>query len=120
MSIELEQQPLAPRIAALLAALRMRIRTYVWTQGVATAVVVLGLAFWFSIAFDWLFEPPWQFRAVMLVAGAGGWTYVVDQYLIRRALRPLDDSDLAILLERRFHDYRDSLLTTVELDSRPS
>ncbi len=46
--------------------------------------------------------------------------YVVNRYLIRRAFRPLDDSDLAVLLERRFHDYRDSLLTTVELDTRPS
>ncbi len=68
MSIEIEQQPLAPRIAALLAALRLRIRTYVWTQGLAAVVVLLGLAFWFSLAFDWLFEPPWQFRVVMLVA----------------------------------------------------
>ena len=66
MSIEFEQQPLAPRIAALLSALRMRIRGYVWTEGLATIVVVLGVAFWLSLAFDWLFEPPWQFRAVML------------------------------------------------------
>jgi hypothetical protein len=120
MSIEIQQQPLAPRIAALLAALRMRIRSYVWTQGLATVVVVLGLAFWFSIAFDWLFEPPWQFRAVMLVAVAAALAYVVNRFLIRRAFRPLDDADLAVLLERRFRDYRDSLLTTVELDTRPS
>jgi hypothetical protein len=120
MSIEIQQMPLAPRIAALLAALRMRIRTYVWTQGLATIVVVLGLAFWISLAFDWLFEPPWQFRAVMLIAIAGLVIYVANRFLIRRALRPLDNADLAVLLERRFRDYRDSLLTTVELDTHPS
>jgi hypothetical protein len=120
MSVELEQSSLAPRIASLLAALRTRIRSYVWTEGLATVVVVLGLAFWFSVAFDWLFEPPWQFRAIMLVAIGAATIYVANRFLFRRAFRPLDDEELAVLLERRFRNYRDSLLTTVEMDSHPA
>ena len=107
------------RIANVLAGLRLRIRSYVWTEGLAAAVVVLGVAFWFSLAFDWLFEPPWQFRAVMLVLVAAAVVCVVNRFILRRAFRPLDDANLAMLLERRFRDYRDSLLTTVELGSHP-
>ncbi len=71
MSVELhESPPLAPRIAALLQGLRLRIRGYVWIEGLAWLVVVLGLAFWASLAFDWSFEPPWQFRCLMLAATA--------------------------------------------------
>jgi hypothetical protein len=116
MSVELhESPPLAPRIAALLEGLRLRIRGYVWVEGLAWAVVVLGLAFWGSLAFDWAFEPPWQFRCLMLAATAVALLYVVQRFIVRRAFRRLDDAELAVVLERRFHNYQDSLLTTVEL-----
>jgi hypothetical protein len=115
MSVEFQQSKLAPQIAGLLQRLRVRIRSYVWAEGLAAAVVVLGAAFWISLAFDWLFEPPWQFRALMLVATAAALVYVLHRLIVRRAFRNLDDADLAVVLERRFRDYRDSLLTTVEL-----
>jgi hypothetical protein len=119
MSIELETTPLAPRIASLLAGLRLRIRGYVWSEGLAAVVMVLGLAFWSSLVFDWLFEPPWQFRALMVAVVAALVGYVIDRFILRRVFRPIDDKNLAVLLERRFRDYRDSLLTTVELGARP-
>src|SRR6478672_9308842 len=119
MSIELQTTPLAPRIASLLAGLRLRIRGYVWSEGLAAVVMVLGLAFWFSLVFDWLFEPPWQFRALMMAVVAAVVGYFVDRFILRRVFRPIDDKNLAVLLERRFRDYQDSLLTTVELGARP-
>src|SRR5262245_7848805 len=120
MSVELQPSQLAPRIAALLTGLRARIRGYVWSEGLAAVVVVLGLAFWASLAFDWLFEPPWQFRAIMVIGTAVAVGYVIHRFIVRRAFRPLDDAELAVLLERCFSDYRDSLLTTVELGAQPS
>ncbi|MCC7084335.1 MAG: hypothetical protein IT427_04940 [Pirellulales bacterium] len=119
MSVELQHSPLAPRIQSLLAGLRLRIRGYVWTQGLAAIIVALGATFWLTLAFDWLFEPPWQFRLVMLVAVAAGIFAVAKRYLFQRAFRPLDDGSMALLLERRYRDYQDSLLTTVELGTRP-
>ncbi|HTQ39955.1 MAG TPA: hypothetical protein VMJ32_13080 [Pirellulales bacterium] len=118
MSVELEKHELAPSIAGLLDRLRLRIRSYVWTDGLAAAVIVLGLAFWISLAFDWLFEPPWQFRALMLAAAIAALAYVVNRLIVRRAFRPLDNADLAVVLERRFREYHDSLLTTVELSEQ--
>src|SRR5262249_8452046 len=99
MSVELESPPLAPRISALLEGLRLRIRGYVWAEGLAWVVVVLGLAFWASLAFDWLFEPPWQFRAIMLAVTAVALAYVVNRFIMRRAFRRLDDAELAVVLE---------------------
>jgi hypothetical protein len=119
MSIELKTTPLAPRIASLLAGLRLRIRGYVWSEGLAAVAMVLGLAFWLSLVFDWLFEPPWQFRAVMMAVVAAVVGYVIDRFILRRVFRPIDDKNLAVLLERRFRDYQDGLLTTVELGARP-
>ena len=115
MSIQLEQQPLAPRIAALLSSLRLRIRGYVWIEGLAAIVVTLGVAFWLSLAFDWLFEPPWQVRAGMLVITGSAVLWVANRMIFSRVFRPIDDTNLAVVLERRFRDYQDSLLTTVEL-----
>ncbi|HZZ30271.1 MAG TPA: hypothetical protein VFE46_19895 [Pirellulales bacterium] len=115
MSIEFQRSELAPQIAGLLQRFRLRIRSYVWTDGLAAVVIVLGLGFWTSLAFDWLFEPPWQFRAVILLGLVAAVAYVVNRLIVHRAFRQLDDADLAVVLERRFRDYRDSLLTTVEL-----
>jgi len=120
MSIEIQQQPLAPRIAALLSSLRLRIRGYVWIEGLAAIVVTLGIAFWLSLAFDWLFEPPWQVRAGMLVITAAAVLWVANRLILSRVFRPIDDTNLAVVLERRFRDYHDSLLTTVELGRQSS
>ena len=56
-SIQVEPE-LAPAVHWTLAALRRRIRRYVWLEGLTTAIAWLGVAFWGSLAIDWLFEPP--------------------------------------------------------------
>ena len=99
-------------------ALRLRIRSYVWTEGLAAIVVTLGIAFWLSLAFDWLFEPPWQVRAAMLVMTGVAVLVVANRLIFSRVFRPIDDTNLAVVLERRFRDYHDSLLTTVELNTQ--
>ena len=38
--------------------------------------------------------------------------------IFSRVFRPIDDTNLAVVLERRFRDYQDSLLTTVELGTQ--
>ena len=115
MSIEFEQQPLAPRIAALLSALRLRIRGYVWTEGLAAIVVYAGHRI-LAIAGVRL-----AVRAAVAVARGNvgryrrGGAVGCQSNILRRVFRPIDDTNLAVVLERRFPDYQDSLLTTVEL-----
>ena len=65
-------------IRTLLAALRRRIRCYVWAQGLAGLVAVLGVVFWISLAVDWFFEPSIFVRKILLVAAVftlGGIAY---------------------------------------------
>ncbi len=110
---------LAPAIESLLARLRRRIRAYVWADGLAAALVLLGVAFWLSLAFDWLVEPPVPLRIVLLAAAGAALGYVVYRFLFSRLLVRLHDRNMAVLLERRFVQFHDSLLTSVELSERP-
>jgi hypothetical protein len=112
-------------IVGLLAALRRRIRWYVWIEGLTLAVAWLGLAFWISLAIDWVpvtfghDEPTRPLRvailsvAVVVLAGLLFW------YIVRRAFVSFRDRSMAVVLERTFRDFDDSLLTTVEMAQQP-
>ena len=62
---------LPPEVAACLDGLKARIRKYVLWEGIALAVVLVGLFFWFSLGFDYLvfsvrrLEPPRWLRVGM-------------------------------------------------------
>src|SRR5437763_3695644 len=110
---------LAPQIDTLLSDLRRRIHLYVWVQGLALAVAWLGAAFWITLALDWWIEPPPLARQIMIGAVAVGLVYLIYRYILRRAFVRLADTNLAVLLERRFRRFGDSLVTTVELSDHP-
>ena len=118
---ELKPPPshLEPTIGSLLARLRRRIRAYVWADGIAATLVILGLSFWASLAFDWLVEPPSAFRMLILAGIALAFGYVVFRFLLSRLVVRLADRNMALLLERRFGQFRDSLMTSVELSEQP-
>jgi hypothetical protein len=106
-------------IRKLLAALRRRIRCYVWAQGLTALVAALGVVFWISLAVDWFFEPSLFVRKILLAAAAFTLAGVAYRIFGRRALVPLPDHSMAALLERRFSQFDDGLLTAVELTTRP-
>lgn len=106
---------ISPAVAALLAGLRRRIRAYIWLEGAAGVLLLLGLAFWFSLGFDWVFEPPAPLRIAVMVAVALGVLWVLYRLILRRAFVRLADRSMALLLERRFRSLDDSLITVVEL-----
>ncbi|MGD9723403.1 MAG: hypothetical protein AB7O59_18925 [Pirellulales bacterium] len=108
-----------PAIEALLARLRRRIRAYVCLDGAASIAIALGAAFWVSLALDWLFELPVPLRAIVLIGVVVGVGYLVSRLLVARLGVPLADRNMALLLERRFGQFHDGLLTAVELAERP-
>ncbi len=116
-SIETRPQ-LAPSIRALLEALRGRIRRYVWLEGLASGVAWLGVAFWGSLMIDWFFEPSPAVRATMLLGVLLVFGGVLLSLIGRRAFVRLSDGNMATLLERRFKEFNDSLLTAVLLTGR--
>ena len=106
---------LAPAIQAILADLRRRIRRYVGLEGLAAAVAWLGAAFWISLGIDWALEPARPVRGVLLLLVLLVLAWIVFRSMIGRVLVPLSDRSMAILLERYFPQFRDGLITAVEL-----
>jgi hypothetical protein len=118
MSLALLKPPrtsLAPTIPSLLDALRLRIRQYIWTEGVASGITWLGVAFWISLVVDWFFEPPAPVRVILLLLVLAVLLWIVVRFIVRRAFVPLSDANMATVLERRFPELDDSLLTAVVL-----
>lgn len=115
-----ERAQLAPAVRAVLAALRRRIRQYVCWEGIALAMAWLGLAFWGLLAIDWFFEPPVIVRVAMLAVVGGVFCAIVLKWIVRRVFVRMTDGNMATILERRFGQFDDSLLTAVTLAGRPA
>lgn len=98
---------------------------YVWLEGLAVALIWLGLTFWIALAIDYLpvlvgaSEMPRVARAVLLTAIAAVLGWILYRWILRRAFVRLADHSMALLLERQFDRFHDSLLTSVELGERP-
>jgi hypothetical protein len=120
-TLQQERSPsLPPAVRERIDALRAGIRRYVWAEGLLAVAVWLGLWFWASIAIDWVFEPPVVIREIILAAAGLGLAVAVYHFILRRAFVRLTDSHMAMVLERRFPAFNDSLLTTVGLTDRPT
>ncbi len=116
--LEEKRTCLAPSIRSLLDSLRTRIRQYIWIEGIAVGGAWLGVAFWASLATDWFFEPPAAIRVAMLLGIAAVLLTIFVNLIFRRAFVPLTDGNMATVLERRYPQLDDSLLTAVTLSRR--
>ena len=110
---------LSPPIAALLGKLRSRIRLVVFLEGLAIAVAWLVITFWASLAVDYLpvifgfSELSRISRGVILVCVSLLIAWLFYRLVLRRVFVRLKNESLAILVERRYPQFNDSLLTTV-------
>lgn len=115
MAIAFDRPRLEPNVTALLARLRARVRRYVVIEGAAATLATMCALFWLCLAVDWLFEPPPAVRRGLLAALVMLTGGVFYRMVVRRLAVPLSDTRLALLLERRFSFFDDSLLTAVDL-----
>lgn len=106
---------ISPVIRATLDALRKRLRVYVWLRGLGVLGACVGGAFWVSLAADWFFEPQLAVRAAALLAAVVGLAAAFWSLIGRRLAARISDSNLAMVLERRFPHFGDCLLTAVDL-----
>ena len=112
-------------LQSLLAGLRWRIRFYIWLEGLSLAVIWVASMFWFGFALDYLpvlvgaSEMPAMARAILLVLTGGFLAFILYRWILSRAFVPLGDRSMALLLERRFSGFHDSLVTSVELADLP-
>ena len=106
-------------IAKLLARLRRRIRWLVLLEGIATAIIWAVLSFWLALALDYLpvtmglNELSWQLRLVIFVLSSLAIAYVLYRLVFRRIFVRLKNQSMALLIERSYPQFNDSLLTTV-------
>ncbi|EAQ77630.1 hypothetical protein [Blastopirellula marina] len=104
----------------LLGSLRRRIRLYVLLEGLALLVVWLAVTFWVGLAVDYLpvtfgaSEMPREARIVCLVAIYGVSAYIFYRWVLIRLVARMSDTSMAILIERRYPAFHESLLTAVE------
>lgn len=116
--------PLDASIRAVLGSVRSQIRLYILVQGLAALAIWVTLTFWMSFAIDYLpvlvgaSEMPSWARGIGLGVAAIGAAYVVYRYLASRLFVPLADRSMALVLERKYRQFHDSLVTTVELSGR--
>jgi hypothetical protein len=112
-------------LQSLLAGLRWRIRLYIWAEGVSLAITWLGAMFWIGLGLDYLpvlmgaSEMPAAARAMLLVATGLILAYILYRWVARRAFVRLSDRSMALLLERQFGQFNDSLVTAVEMADLP-
>ncbi|MEK6233275.1 MAG: hypothetical protein N2C14_01035, partial [Planctomycetales bacterium] len=108
-------QPLSPDIRLRLTQLSNRIRLYVFLEGLFLTIAFVGLSFWLSFLLDHEAELPRDGRVAVLVFFGAGLLIVLFRCILRRAFASFSDRDVAVLLERRFENLGDALLTSVEL-----
>ena len=109
----------SPKIASLLGRVRRRIRSLVLGEGVAAALATLIAAFWIAFVLDYLpvrfgyAEAPTWVRIGLLVLTGGIVLWVFYRLFLRRFFVRMRDSSMAMLVEKKYQNFNDSLLATV-------
>ena len=107
-------------VAELIAAVRSRLRRYAVTCGALKLIVVAVIVFWLTSAVDagWFalqrMELPVGLRLLNLVAMTVGGVCLLWHQIVRPLVRKTQRSELALLVERRFPEFQDRLITAVE------
>jgi hypothetical protein len=94
-------------------------------EGLAVLVIWLAAMFWLALVVDYgpvllgASELPRAARIVFLSIVGAGAAYILYRWVLRRTFARLADHSMAVLLERRHGQFRDSLLTAVEMEEHP-
>ncbi len=111
---------ISAEIVALLAGVRAKIRSYVVWEGVAAVAVWLMATFWIGWLLDYgpvrlgANEMPRMARAILLAINGGVAAWLLYRWVFRRTLARLKDESIALLIERKYPAFAESLVTSVE------
>ncbi|QDT54439.1 hypothetical protein Pan44_24720 [Caulifigura coniformis] len=113
------------QLDSALSQLRAQVRRYVVLEGLALVVAVIGLGFWLGYFADELhfgarrLELPKWIRLAFTIVVAGVAATVFFTWVVGRLWTRFGRKMLAIVLERRFPQLGDRLITAVELQASP-
>lgn len=111
---------LPPSVSRLLAAVRSRLKRYSVMSGLLLILSVSVGVFWITSGIDsgWFalqrLELPVGIRSIVLVGILCAGIWLLVQRVLRPLFRPTRDTELALVLERKFPAFQDRLMTTVE------
>ncbi len=111
---------LPPAVEGLLRRVRFRLRRDAVLAGLLFAVCLAAGVFWITTTLDlgWFelqrLELPVGLRAILLAVMLPGALWVIGSRIVMPLIRRVRDSDVALLLERRFPQFQDRLVTAVE------
>lgn len=120
MSSPLTRMELPSAVRQLLSQVRLRIRRDSLVDGVLLVVTLAIMVFWSTIALDagWFqlqrLELPVGLRAIFLAILLPSSAWLLIRRVVYPLVRRVRDVDVALLLERRFPQFRDRLVLTVE------
>jgi hypothetical protein len=115
MALSTTQRELPVAVQEKLREVRGGIRRYVWLEGFAAVTIALVAAFWLGLLLDWLLEPPPGVRIAGMIVVAAVVLWVTYRYLLRRVFVRWSDASLALLMERRFPELGEHMLTAVDM-----
>lgn len=119
-------QPIPTEIQSVLSRFRRWIRRYILLEGLAVLVTAACLLFWITFLVDVVYfrvsslELPSSFRLLVLLAMVGILISLGVSWVLLRLFRSFRPKDLALVLERKFPQLRDQLITTVEMGADSS
>lgn len=108
-------------ISALLGRVRSRVRWYTVISGLLVVATIAAAVFWLTLTIDtgWFalqkLELPVGLRAMLLCVMAVGLVSLLVMHVFAPVARRMNNADVAVLLERKFPEFKDRLLTTVQV-----
>lgn len=117
---DITRTELPAELRTLIQTLRQRLRRYSVLSGLLGLIIAAALTFWATTGLDsgWFalqrLELPMGLRAGLLAIMLVGALWLMFRSVILPLLRRIHDRDLALLLERRFPEFQDRLITAVE------
>lgn len=105
---------MAHRLEEKLQSLRTRLRISLAVAGIGRLLMITLTYFAMTFLLDWLFHLTGATRLFMLLVGVAciGFTFV--RHLVQPLALPLNQDNLALLIERHFPELKESLISAVQ------
>lgn len=120
-----DKNSLAEPIVRKLSAVARLIRNYLLIESALWIAIWCMVVFWLGGMLDYLpvtagaSETPRSVRMVILVVMGLGVLWILATRLFNRLFAPLPEKSLALLVERKYPELNNELMTAVELSQRP-
>ena len=107
--------PSADAIVEKLRSLRRRIMLWMAVDGIARLLLLVAVLIALDLALDWSFSMDRPQRLVVLGLMTGVIAWVAYRWLIRPLSRKLSDDTLCLLVERRYKQLGEGLISALQL-----